>query len=560
MRTSRATRERPRIAAEIARMLAVWMTAVAGEIDETWIDGIIYARISKDRTGAGLGVIQQVKECLELARRLHIRVIAIRFDNDKSAYHHIDGRNFSKPRPDYDGLLDDLRAARTGIVLCWHTDRLHRDNTELEDYIKVCGEDDGIPTHTVIDGELNLTTPDGRMIARIKGAVAVREVEQMIRRQKSTKQDRREAGAWGGGPRPFGFSPRKSVKQRGDGGLDHVPAESEAIRKACRTVLQMDPKQGMHTIAREWNAAGFRTPVSGSRGGIPWQPHFVRRTLLAPRNAGLIEHEEPVIKDGKPVIKDGKRVTQVKLYTGNWEPIVDADTWRAVCVILLDPARRTTPGPEPAHLLTGVLVCGVCGGTKFRVHKHRSGPKGREYQCRSLAHLPEDERGGLAITHLTRQAGALEEYISEIVEERLRRPDVVAAAAAQPDIDITALQARLKGIEGELEEWATASGITLAQCQAHSAPLLLEQAGIRHQLDELFRESPLDGREQDESPADYWIRLGKNGDVIRRRAIVAMLMRVRLLPAGRGAPKGLKPGSPRGFREDLVEILPPLED
>jgi DNA invertase Pin-like site-specific DNA recombinase len=59
----------------------------------------IYCRISKDRTGAGLGVERQLGDCQALADCLGWTVSGIYVDNDLSAYTR------RKPRPDYQRLL-----------------------------------------------------------------------------------------------------------------------------------------------------------------------------------------------------------------------------------------------------------------------------------------------------------------------------------------------------------------------------------------------------------------------------------------------------------------------
>ncbi len=95
---------------------------------------VIYVRISRDkRRGSldeGLGVQAQEEQCRELAARTGYRVVRVFCDNDVSAYS-------GKPRPDYGKMLDLLLASGADVVLCWHTDRLHRSNAELEDYINV---------------------------------------------------------------------------------------------------------------------------------------------------------------------------------------------------------------------------------------------------------------------------------------------------------------------------------------------------------------------------------------------------------------------------------------
>ncbi len=93
---------------------------------------VTYVRISRDkRRGSldeGLGVADQEQQCRELAERLGYLVAAVFCDNDISAYS-------GKPRPQYLRMLELLRSGGADVVLCWHTDRLHRSNAELEDYI-----------------------------------------------------------------------------------------------------------------------------------------------------------------------------------------------------------------------------------------------------------------------------------------------------------------------------------------------------------------------------------------------------------------------------------------
>src|SRR3954471_12384066 len=110
----------------------------------------IYCRMSEDREGGGLGVDRQREDCEELAAALGLNVIRIYADNDLSAYS-------GKPRPEYQQMLDDIRAGTYGNVLAWHTDRLPRRPLELEEYIDVC-EPRQIVTRTVKAGALDLTT------------------------------------------------------------------------------------------------------------------------------------------------------------------------------------------------------------------------------------------------------------------------------------------------------------------------------------------------------------------------------------------------------------------
>src|SRR5829696_5986587 len=91
----------------------------------------IYARISSDREGDGLGVARQIEDCERLAERKGWRVMEQYVDDDVSAW---SGRR----RPQYLRSLDDLEAGAIDGLLVYDLDRLHRQPSELESFIDMC--------------------------------------------------------------------------------------------------------------------------------------------------------------------------------------------------------------------------------------------------------------------------------------------------------------------------------------------------------------------------------------------------------------------------------------
>ncbi|KZB81371.1 recombinase family protein [Amycolatopsis regifaucium] len=71
----------------------------------------------------------------------------------------------------------------------------------------------------------------------------------------------------------------------------------------------------------------------------------------------------------------GRRVVGSGTVQGNWEAILDDDTYYTLYGKLTDPERRTSPGPESKTLLAAVAMCAVCGD-KLRT-------KGDSYTCRA---------------------------------------------------------------------------------------------------------------------------------------------------------------------------------
>src|SRR4051812_46591775 len=110
----------------------------------------IYARMSKDITGEGLGIERQLADCQAYAKDIGWVVADHYIDNDPSAYS-------GKPRPDYRRLLADINSGVCDGVIVFRADRLHRSPVELEEYIAICDRL-GVQTRTVASGLFDLTT------------------------------------------------------------------------------------------------------------------------------------------------------------------------------------------------------------------------------------------------------------------------------------------------------------------------------------------------------------------------------------------------------------------
>lgn len=521
----------------------------------------IYVRISKDDQGYALGVADQAKRCREL--------IAQRFPGAKITglgCECADCREYGVPpdvycdnditasgkeeRPHYGRLLAGIEAGSIDLVVSAHNDRLHRSPMELEGYINICQPRE-VPTHFVKAGDFDLTTASGRMVARMLGAMARAEWERMVERQLAAKRRTRDAGLRQAGCAPFGFhlDVRDARGQQIPGvskGMAPDETEALAIRDGCEKVLA---GATVYSVAAEWNARGLRTRAKNwaqrpgdkrHRGRQPdgqpreysglWSARSVQHVLTNPAIAGLITHEGKV--------------------TGNsaWAPIVDVDTWRAVTSVLSRPGRRTSPGPKPAHLLTGILICGVCEGQYFKCIR-QSGGRGLAYVCAADSRTP-----GRSGAHTSRLAAKLDEYIEWIIIERLSDSRVVAALNTSPAVDIAALDRRRTAINAELEEWARAPGITPRQLQIKNGPLLDELAEVERQISEALRGDPLPEFTGND-PAKVWAGLKEAGSIDRMRAVARLLLRVRLQKGRGGVPKGWRPGMPVPLDLDAIEIL-----
>jgi DNA invertase Pin-like site-specific DNA recombinase len=446
---------------------------------------VIYTRISKDREGAGLGVGRQRADCLELAERLGWEIAGTYADNDISAYS-------GKHRPGYEAMCGELEAGRANGLIIWHPDRLHRRPIELESFMDLCDRK-GIEVRTVRAGTVDLSTASGRMVARMLGAAARHEVEHNIERQKRAKQQAAIDGKFRGGRRAFGYEA---------GGLTTRPNEAAAIRKAAEAVMS---GVSLRRVARDWNAAGLRTSFRDNE----FTSREVRKILLRPRNAGIALHE-------------GKRIAE-----GEWEAIIDADTFAAVEAVLHDPTRAIAISTERKHQGSGVYICGKCSARMVAAAHNRSRSHGwrRTYTCS-------------AAKHLARDVEYVDAYINEVVIARLSQPDAAIVLGGSTGDEVGTLYSKREGLRARLDELSA----LFAEGSIDGQQLKRGSAELQTQLKRV--EAELVASRSSSAVANMFLA----GDDLRatweasppdvRGKVIDALMTVTVLPTGSGRRPG----------------------
>ncbi|SDM01572.1 Site-specific DNA recombinase [Geodermatophilus siccatus] len=435
----------------------------------------VYLRQSLDRDGSGLAVARQREDCLKLcADRGWDSVEYV--DNDTSA-------SSGRLRPAYARMLADVEAGHLDGVVAWDLDRLHRRPVELEHFIDLA--DRHRLALATVGGDADLSTDNGRLFARIKGAVARGEIERKSARQKRANRQRADLGMPPpGGRRAVGYEP---------GGRVLREREAALIRDGYRDVLA---GSSLRAVAARWNAAGFTTAVGGA-----WRPDGVRYVLRNPRNAALVVHCGEEVRHGA------------------WPPIVPEATYRAAVALLDDPTRRTTPDTSRRYLLSGLARC-HCGAA---VLTGRTQHGQRTYRC-------SRSRG-----HLSRGAQPIDDLVIAVVVERLSRRDAADLfAAPHSSSNATALREDAAALRARLDELADlfADGkITAAQLTRGTERAQQSLEAVQARLADAGRVSVLGELLAAGDVRAVWDGL----DLDRRRAVVDALLIVSLLPPGRGA-------------------------
>jgi len=333
----------------------------------------IYVRISDDREGEGLGIARQEKDCRDLAERLDLEVVAFFPENDVGAS---DKTAKHKVRQQYAAMLDQARAGEFEYILAYSNSRLTRRVREYLELIDLY-KSHKVEIRTVVSGEHNLATADGRAVAVTIAAWDAAEAERISERIKRANLQKAMKGEPGlQHRRAFGFE---------HDGKTHRPAEAETIRAAVRAVIG---GASITSIRRKWEQEGVQTTDGKSTWG--WTP--VQRTLFGWKTAGVRS------LNGQPLYDENGVMVM-----GSWEPIITLEE-RSAGLAMLE--RRTRRGvKEGKWLLSTLLRCGVCGG---KLYGQLVEPVERSsYSC----------GGGKTATHLAINAKRLEEYvIAEVFE------------------------------------------------------------------------------------------------------------------------------------------------
>lgn len=267
--------------------------------------------------------------------------------------------------------------------------------------------------------------------------------------------------------------------RREDGRKVIDPAQAEIVEEIVDRILACESMAG---IARDLQMRGV-PPVRRQT----WSRAMVRELALRESNAGLRVHRGEVVGPG------------------NWDPIITQEKYEQVKSYLTNPARRISPTNNHRHLLSGIARCGRCGGV-MRVMSSR---RGRSYVC--------SECFGVR-----RAMEPVDEEVRNMVIALLSRADGRRTFMPPDDSHLYAesnnLRAKLDGAAIMYRE----DEIDGQQLYLITKPLRQRKAKIEAQIQ---RSAP--NLSLLIQPDMVWNELL----IERKRAIIALLMEVTILPA-----------------------------
>lgn len=483
---------------------------------------IVYTRESKGNVAS---VERQREDGLELAERRDAEVVRVLGDDDLSAA----GK---RERKDFDELIRLLRdnqndSQSIDAVIAWSMDRLLRNRRDTVRLIETC-QDNNVNLWLVRGSDLDMSTPAGRMMADVLAGQARFEID-----VKADRVDRalRQSAEAGKPPRrrAFGYMPD---------GVTVDPVEGPAVAEAFARLIAGGSivgirkslnERGLHTAAclcprcapgrgrPEGMGDDAWTRLRRERG---WTDPAVRVLLRNPRYAAI------------------RKFKGVEVGPGTWPPIVSEEVFRAVVAILDDPSRRTTTEPHSRKWLGAALyLCGRCAeqeivttmATGYRA-PNVNGDKVRLYRCR-------------VSRHVARVADPVDDLVSAVVVERLRRDDLADLLAKQ-DIDVTPWRTEAAAIRKRREALAKNIDMDERTLAIRDAALAEKLGELESKLAEAGRTSALAAVAGAPDPGAAWFDLD---DIGTKQQVVRELYMITLLPG--------RPGK-RGFDASTVRFDP----
>lgn len=448
----------------------------------------IYARQSVSEPA---GIDRQLKACRALAVAREYDVVVEYIDDATSGY------RTRAEGTDFDRMLDDAKARRFDVLIVRKIDRLGRSLAALEALTKLQVQ------IITVDGELDLSTPSGRLVANLITAVSRNESEVKAERRVAANADRRTRGIPTSGRVPYGYK-WIPMKERGDGPAYELDGErAEDVRRIFEMFLA---GVALGSIARDLTTAGKLTTA-----GAAFRPPTLARMLKSPYYAARL----PLRAEGGGAY-DQDAITLEKTEKGDWPAIVDVGQWEAAKAKLAHPSRKTSPGPTRRWLLSGLAVCDVCerpihaGGGAVGVHS---------YRCGSMAHF-------------MRQGDPLDAYVERFTVEYIakHRGALLAPRERSDAAAINAELARLDAALVELGEDRDGGVIDRAEYLRRRPRLISKRDELRRDLADGADRSALEGIVDAGDVLAAWraLTLGE------KRAVIGDLFEIRVHSVGQG--------------------------
>ena len=401
----------------------------------------IYARYSSDNQTEA-SIEDQVHNCTRELTRLNARCVNTYADRAISGS--------TRLRPGYQRLLEDCRTGTFSLVIAEALDRLSRDQEDIAALFKQL-KFQGIQLITLSEGEIT------ELHVGLKGTMNALFLKDLAIKTHRGLEGRIRAGKSAGG-KAYGYDVVRQYAEDGSpicGDRKINTEEAETVRRVFKLFAN---GKSPAAIANLLNAEQVSGPA-----GRPWSDTTIRGH--ATRRTGILRnhlYQGKLVWNKQRYVRDpdtGRRLARVNPQS-QWVShdvpelrIVDEALWHKVQErfgdirnsAMVRKARKTRfwENRRAKHLLTGLVVCGECGGPLST--------QGRDYMACGKA-----RRQGTCSNRRGIKRNRIEDLVLTGLKERLMAPHLIEEFIAAYHAEINARaasQSRQRGtVEKELKK------------------------------------------------------------------------------------------------------------
>lgn len=336
----------------------------------------IYTRVSTTMQVDGYSLDAQ-KEKLRKYAEFQDMIVAGEYSDEGKSGKSVEGR------PEFLKMLRDIESQKDDVsfVLVFKLSRFGRNAADVLTSLQRM-QDYGVNLICVEDG-IDSSKDSGKLMISVLSAVAEIERENILVQTMEGRKQKAREGRWNGGFAPYGYKLE-------DGNLLIAEDEAEVIRLIYDKYIHTT--MGMSKIAEWLNTNGYKKKKRQNNTLEFFSVSFVKRILDNPVYYGKIaygrRHNER--KAGTRAEYHIVKQEDYMLYDGIHEAIISEEDWhlaqqkREVTGI----KQEKTHSLDHEHILSGILVCPVCGAGMYgNVNRKRKkdGSQYRDYfyyQCK----------------------------------------------------------------------------------------------------------------------------------------------------------------------------------
>ncbi len=363
----------------------------------------IYSRKSKF-TGKGDSIGNQIEICKAYIKGRHSEIT----DSDILVFEDEGYSGKNTKRPQFQQLMSAVRAKQISGIICYRMDRISRSVADFANLINELGEY-GIWFDSVSE-KVDTSTSMGKAMMYICSIFAQLERETTAERIRDNMYELAKTGRWLGGNTPTGYRSEKIVDRLGTDGkertafkLELIPEEAELVKLVFGKFIEYNSLSKTETyflqnriktktgkeFTRFTLKAILQNPVYMIADADAWK-YFedMGVEIFADREAfdgvhGLMGYNKTKQHSGRANIV--REIEEWVIAVGKHEGIISGGDWVKAQNNLNQNKSRSYRKPRSnTALMSGVLICGNCGGfmrPKMYNQDFEEGEKRFSYLC-----------------------------------------------------------------------------------------------------------------------------------------------------------------------------------